>query len=295
MSDLVLGGTGQVGGAVAAGLLAEGREVRVLTRSPERARALPAGMGVVVGDLLDPRSYAAAFAGVERLFLINGVSQTELQEGLAAVNEAHRAGVRRLVYLSVHHAEEGAHIPHFASKTAIEAAVRASGVPFTILRANNFFQNDFWYKDAILGYGVYPQPLGDAGVSRVDVRDVARAAVNALTGTGHEGRTYALVGPEPLTGPGIAATYAEMLGREVRYGGNDLDAWERLMLTMLPAWMVYDYKLMYELFQRAGLRASAEDRRQTEAILGGPARVFAPFARETAARWGSVHLPLPSP
>jgi uncharacterized protein YbjT (DUF2867 family) len=295
MSDLVLGGTGRVGRAVMEGLLAQGREVRVLTRSPERVRALPAAAGGVVGDLLDPRSYAATFAGIQRVFLLNGISPSELQEGLVAVNEARRSGVERLVYLSVFRAERGAHVPHFASKVAIEAAIRASGIPFTILRPNHFFQNDLWGKDAVLGYGVYPHPIGSVGLSRVDLRDIAAAAVAALTQPGHDGRTYPLVGPDILTGPETARIYGEALGREVYYGGDDLSAWERVALTGLPAWMVYDLKLMYALLQEEGLRATPAELEQTCELLGRSPRRFVDFAREVSASWttsGPVPLPM---
>jgi uncharacterized protein YbjT (DUF2867 family) len=295
MSDLVLGGTGRVGRAVVEGLLARNREVRVLTRSPERVRTLPDAAGAVVGNLLDPRSFAATFAGVQRVFLLNGISQSELQEGLVAVNEARRSGVQRLVYLSVYRAERGSHVPHFASKVAIEAAVRSSGIPYTILRPNHFFQNDLWGKDAVLGYGVYPHPIGSAGLSRVDLRDVAEAAVTALTQPGHEGKTYHLVGPEVLTGQETAHIYSEALGREVYYGGDDLSAWERVALTGLPAWMVYDLKLMYALLQEEGLRATPAEVEQTSALLGRPPRRFVDFAREVAASWTtSTPYPLPT-
>ncbi|MBA3559401.1 MAG: NmrA family NAD(P)-binding protein [Gemmatimonadaceae bacterium] len=100
---------------------------------------------------------------------------------LIALSEAKRAGAERIVYLSVHDVGKGPHLPHFASKFAIEHAIVASGIPFTTLRPNNFYQNDVWYKDVIMQYGVYPQPLGSAGVSRVDTGDIASAAANALT------------------------------------------------------------------------------------------------------------------
>ncbi|HYJ77979.1 MAG TPA: NmrA family NAD(P)-binding protein [Longimicrobiaceae bacterium] len=285
MSTLVLGGTGTVGSAVVNGLLERGEAVSVLTRSPDRAETLPQGADAVIGDLQDPATYEHVFAGVERLFLLNAVAATELQEGLAALNEAQRVGVRRLVYLSVHDADAGPHIPHFASKVAIELAIKASGIPYTVLRPNNFYQNDVWYRDAIVDYGVYPQPLGGAGVSRVDVRDIAAAAVNALTQAGHENRTYALVGPEALTGEGTARAYGEALGREVRYMGDDLDAWQEQALQMLPAWMVYDFRLMYAHFQTKGLIASEQDLRDTESVVGAPPRRFADFVREAVAAW----------
>ncbi len=285
MSYLVLGGTGTVGSAVVRKLLGRREEVRVVTRSTEKGAALPPGATAVVGDLQDPATFAHMFDGAERIFLLNGVVPTELQEGLAAVNEARRVRASRVVYLSVHNADKAPHIPHFASKVGIERALAASGVPFTILRPNNFYQNDYWYRDAVLQYGVYPQPLGRAGTSRVDVRDIADAAVNALTGSGHEGKTYALVGPDAWTGENTAAAYAAALGRAVRYAGDDLDEWSRQALQMLPAWMVYDFRLMYAYFQAHGLRATPRDLEETRAIVGGAPRGFGDFVKETVAQW----------
>jgi uncharacterized protein YbjT (DUF2867 family) len=285
MKHLILGGTGTVGGAVARELLGRGEEVRILTRAPEKARALPPGATALVGDLRDPDCYHRVFAHFDTLFLVNAVTDTELQEGLAAVNEARRAGAARIVYLSIHDAEKGPHVPHFASKLAIEEAIRRSGVAYTILRPNNFYQNDYWYRQAIQEYGVYPQPIGDVGLSRVDVRDIAEAGANALTRSGFENRSFALVGPEPLTGAECARAYGEVFGREVRYGGNDLQAWAREAGKMLPAWMVYDLALMYALFQERGLRATAEQIAETERIIDRLPRTFGDFVQETATVW----------
>lgn len=285
MKHLILGGTGTVGGAVVRALLARGEAARVLTRSEESARALPAGAEGVVGDLNDPDCYERVFADFDALFLLNAVSSTELQEGLAAVNEARRAGAGRIVYLSVQNAEGAPHVPHFASKTAIETAIRASGVPFTILRPNNFYQNDYWFRTPVVEYGVYPQPLGAAGTSRVDVRDIAEVAVRVLTEPGFDGRTITLAGPRALTGEDCARDYAAALGREVRYAGDDLDAWAAQARQMLPGWMVYDFRLMYAHFQRHGLVATSAELAEMEALLGRPPRDFADFARETAAQW----------
>ncbi len=241
--------------------------------------------GAVIGDLQDPSTLKGAFVKGDRVFLLNGVTATELQEGLIALSEAKRAGAERIVYLSVHDVGKGPHLPHFASKIAIEHAIAASGIPFTTLRPNNFYQNDVWYKDVIMQYGVYPQPLGSAGVSRVDTGDIARAAANALTKGGHAGKTYTLAGPEALTGEGIAGVYSRVTGREIRYGGDDLDAWSQQAVQMLPAWMAYDFGLMYALFQAEGLRATPAQREETKAIVGAPPRRFEDYARETVASW----------
>jgi uncharacterized protein YbjT (DUF2867 family) len=286
MRHLILGGTGTVGGAVVAELLARGeKNVRVLTRSPEKAAKLPKGTTSVIGDLADPTTYKSVFQDFDTLFLLNLVTPAELQEGLAAVNEAHRAKAKRIVYLSVHDAEKGMTIPHFAAKVAIEAAIRETGIAYTMIRPNNFHQNDYWFKDVILQYGIYPQPIGEIGLARVDVRDIAEASANALTRSGHENQSYALVGPDAVSGEACAKQWSDALGRTVKYSGNDLDAWEKQSLAFMPAWAVYDFRLMYEMFQAKGLKATPAQMKECETIVGHAPRSYRDFVRETVTAW----------
>ena len=285
MKVLVLGGTGTVGSQVGRDLLARGAEVSVLTRDPKKP--LPPGAKAVAGDLLDPATIRTAFLGMDGVFLLNAVSATECHEGLMAVNGARMAGVKKVVYLSVQGVDKAPHLPHFGAKLSVEAALKVSGLPFTILRPNNFFQNDTRYKDVMLAYGAYPQPFGDVGLSRVDVRDIAEAAAIALTTGAADGETVNLVGGDVLTATATAATWGGVLGRKIAYGGNDLDAWEKQSLAFLPAWMVFDFRLMYAFFQEKGLKASPEDLARLTALLGHPPRRFEEFAAETARSWSA--------
>jgi uncharacterized protein YbjT (DUF2867 family) len=285
MSVLVTGGTGTVGSQVVRDLVARGADVKVLTRSPEKSAGLPKGATAVAGNLLEPQTVRRVFDGVESVFLLNGVSATEAHEGLMAVCGMRLARVKRLVYLSVHHVEDAAWLPHFGGKIGIEAAIRKSGIPFTILRPNNFYQNDYWFKDAMLQAGVYPQPLGSAGVSRVDVRDIAEAAAIALTTSAHAGETYDLVGPEALTGESCTIAWSRALNKTLVYAGDDLDAWERQQLQYMPDWLVFDFRLMYAHFQKDGLKASPEAIARQTKLLGHAPRAFDAFAAETAAMW----------
>ena len=67
----------------------------------------------------------------------------------------------------------------------------------------------------------------------------------ALTSSSHHGESYDLVGPDLYTGVSTAAAWSRALGRKVTYAGDDLDAWERQSLTYMPAWMAFDFRLMY--------------------------------------------------
>jgi uncharacterized protein YbjT (DUF2867 family) len=285
MRHLVMGGTGTVGSLVVEGLLKKGESVRVLTRDAGKAKTQPKGAASVVGDLANPDTYEAIFRDYDNLFLLTANGPTDLMEGLAAVNEARRTGAKRVVHLSVHDVEKCPEAPHFASKIAFEAALKQTPLPWTILRPNNFYQNDHWFKDAILKYGVYPQPIGGVGISRVDTRDVAEAAVRALTEPGHAGKTYTLAGPDPLTGEDCARAFSEALGRKVVYGGDDLEAWAKSNRAYMPAWAVYDYALMYAMFQKKGLKATPAQLQETRTIVGHEPRKFADFVKETAASW----------
>lgn len=286
MKIVVTGGTGSVGSHVVRELLARGADVTVPTRSEEKVASLPDGVTGVVGDLASPDTVRRIFKGADAMFLLNTVSPTELHEGLMALNGAMESGVRRVVYLSIQDVEKLPKAPHFGAKIPIELALERSDLEWTVLRPNNFYQNDLWFQEALTSYGVYPQPLGSQGLSRVDVRDIAEAAAVALTEDGHDGETYDLVGPDVWTGEGTAALWGDVMGREIAYGGDDLDAWEQQSLAFLPDWMVYDFRIMYAYFQREGLRAPDGALSRQESLIGHPARGYADFVRETVAAWG---------
>lgn len=287
MNILVTGGTGTVGSQVVKELVARGASVKVLTRDPARVSGLPAGATAVQGNLQEPATVRRVFDGMDGVFLLNAVSTTEAHEGLMAVSGMRLANVKRIVYLSVQHVDRAPWAPHFGAKIGVEDAIKKTGIPYTILRPNNFYQNDHWSRDAMLQAGVYPQPIGDVGLSRVDVRDIGEAAAIALTTTGHEGHTYDVAGPDVLTGTSTAAIWSRALGRPIAYAGNDLDAWEQQSLQYLPGWMVFDLRVMYAHFQAEGLKASPDGLERLARLLGHAPRSFQAFADETAAAWRS--------
>lgn len=91
------------------------------------------------------------------------------------------------------------------------------------------------------------------------------------------------MGPDVLTGASTAQVYSRHLGKTIAYGGNDLDAWEKQVLQFLPPWMVFDFKMMYAHFQKHGLRASADELKTLEALLGHAPRSFDTFVGEMFA------------
>ena len=254
MLVLVIGGTGTVGSEIVSRLRERTVETRVLTRSLQKHRV--DDVEFVKGDLEKPETLAPAFAGADRVYLLTPLHPKEADLGRAAIRAAVEGGAERIVLQTVHQAEAAPHVPHFASKLEMVQTLRESGVPWIDLAPNSFLQNDLRYRVALLDHGVYPQPIGSRGASRVDVRDIADLAVALLLGDGHEGRTIPAVGPDPLTGEWTAEVWSDHLGRPVRYVGDDLEAWIAQARGMLPDWLVGDLAIMYRHFQEKGLVAT---------------------------------------
>lgn len=285
MTILVTGSTGKVGSEVLKELRKRDIAVRALVRKQDAPTQLSEGVEVVVGDLLDPVSVQKALDGVDKLYLLNGVAPDELTQGLIAYDLAKKLKLEQIVYHSVFKVEHFKDVPHFASKLAIESALRQFEVPFTILRPNYFFQNDASLKDPLMGAGIYPMPLGTQGVSAVDVRDIAEAAAIALTTDGHHRKTYNIVGPSVLSGSKVASIWSELLQKEIHYTGESLDPWEEQMRQTVPSWMAFDMRMMFQGYLERGFIAGDGDVEALTELLGHTPRRYEDFARETVLDW----------
>ena len=283
MKTLVIGGTGHVGSEVVKELKKRHADVRVLVRQ-SGVKSLP-GVEVVVGDLLDPVSIEKALQGVEKLYLLNAVTPDELTQGLIAYDLAKKFKLSHVVYHSVFRVEHFKDVPHFASKLAIESTIREFDVPFTILRPNYFFQNDASFKDLLTEMSVYPNPLGPVGISAVDIRDIAEAAAITLTSDQHFGKTYNLNGPAVLSGPNAASIWGKLLGKEIKYAGENMDAFETQMREKAPSWAAFDIRMMFQGYLERGFVAEDGDIANLTGLIGHAHRAYEDFARETMLEW----------
>jgi uncharacterized protein YbjT (DUF2867 family) len=99
--------------------------------------------------------------------------------------------------------------------------------------------------------------------------------------------TIELVGPDALSGEAIAGIWSEVLGRQIRYGGDDLAAFEQRFGSFAPQWMARDMRLMMSRFQRQGMGANPETVARLTDLLGHGPRSYRDFAAETAKQWQS--------
>jgi len=281
MRILVIGGTGTVGSALVPELVGRGVDVRVMSRSAGGSDG--DGVERVAGDMSRPETLAPAFAGVDRAYLLTPLAQDEVLQGTNAIEAAREAGIERLVFQSILDAAGGVGIPHFESKVELLDRIRGSGLAWSVVAPASFYQNDVRLRDLIVEQGIYPNPIGNGGTNRVDVRDIAGVAAAALLDAGYESREVAAVGPDSWTGDGIAKVYSQILGREVRYTGDDLEAWAAQARSVIPDWLVSDLVRMYAHFQDRGLAATDDQLAETRAALGREPRPFSEFARELVA------------
>jgi uncharacterized protein YbjT (DUF2867 family) len=310
MKALVTGATGKVGSEVVKALLQRGAGVRALTRKQpkpgalmiehvehigleEKAKVLiPDGVEIAVGDLSDPVSVAEAIKGVDTLFLLIGSESVivELMQALTAYGLAKKAGLKHVTYVSVYKADQFLEVPHFAAKYAVEEAIRAGGMPYTILRPAYFAQNERGLKPALTGLGVYPIPAGNEGLAVVDIRDIAEAAAISLTKEGHSGKTYDLVSSEMLRGLDAAATWSKLLRKDIAYAGHaDFDGFEaQLRKTGNPSWVAYDLRVMFQGFIERGFSNTEAQTARFAALLGHEPRTYSSYAQELATEWAAA-------
>lgn len=291
MRILVTGGTGKVGSEVIKELVKRNVSVRALVRKQEASTTMPEGVEVFLGDLLDPVAIRKSLDGIDKLYLLNAVAPDELTQGLIAYDLAKEMKLKQIVYHSVFKAEAFKDVPHFASKLAIEGALREFNLPFTVIRPNYFYQNDASLKDTMMNAGIYPVPLGATGISAVDTRDIAEAAAIALTSGGHLGKTYNLNGPEILSGKKVASVWSKLLGKEIRYPGEDLDSFEEQMRKNAPSWSAFDIRMMFQGYLERGFVAEDGDIETLTKLLGHAPRRYEDFAKETAEAWQNVAEP----
>lgn len=271
MTILVTGARGNVGRAVLGRLLALGVPVRAMSRNPEAA-GLPAGVDVADADLTEPDSLRPALRGVRKIFLY---ARPQGVDGVLAL--AREAGVEHIVVLSsaavVTHDLRSS--PIAQSHVRVERAVAESGIPWTFLQPAAFATNALQWAPDIRAESVVRAAYGEAQTSPIHERDIAAVGVAALTGTGHEGVSYVLTGPESLTQRRQAEIIGAAAGREIRFEELPPEAMREQMRLAPPG--VVD-TLLKMLADSVGRPAMVTD--TVEKVTGARARTFTEWAAD---------------
>jgi len=209
---LVTGASGTVGSEVVKALGGSGVKVRAGYRT--RPQNIPSGVESVALDFDDGDTVAAAVMGVETVFLLSNMVDPERK----VVDAAKRAGVKRIVKLSVNGAtEEKFTLARW--HRAVEKHIEASGLSWTFLRPAGFMQNFINYMgETIRKQSAFYTATGTTGAgAHIDARDIGAVAARVLTGKGHEGKAYELTGPRAISYDEAAQVLSKEVGREIKH------------------------------------------------------------------------------
>lgn len=277
---LVAGAAGNTGRPLVEELARSGASVRAMVRRPDDA--VPGDPEKVVADFDDVDSVRTALRGVRRAYLVTPSSERAEEQQRSFVDAAREAGVERLVLLSQLGARADSPVRFLRYHAAVEEHVRDSGIEFTFLRPNLYFQGLFAAAASIAGQGVLPAPIGDAAISAVDVRDIAAVAAATLTQDAHCHATYTITGPRAITHAAMAAAIAHATGRDVRFLDTTPDEFAAALRGVLPAWQVEGLLEDYAHYRRGEANQVTH---VVEEITARPAIPFEQFARDYADRF----------
>ena len=188
-------------------------------RKAEELADLP-GVDVVIGDMLRPDSLGAALDSVDRALMISSPDHTMLDTQCRFVDAAKQAGVPHIVKFSGKQSSIGFDPMKFRftrMHEQIEDYLEASGVAWTHLRPSQFMQVYLREAPTIVTKRALFLPLENVRLAPIDLDDIAKVAFAVLRGSGHEGRSYGMTGPESLTMAEIAERISVAIGKTVRY------------------------------------------------------------------------------
>lgn len=281
---LITGATGTVSTALVDALKGEDVRLRALVRDASKADGLRArNAEIVVGDLDDPGTLPPAFEGVRDLWLLTPNGPRAPENSMNALWAARRAGVERVVRLSVVGAAHDAPNRSGRLHALSDRETESCGMRWTILRPHWFMQNLLNEAGDVGASGAFALNLGAARIGMIDARDIAECAARVLVDDPdrHHGRTYTLTGPRALTFDQVAVGMGAALGRPVAYRPVGDAAKRRTLLGHgVPVWIVD----MLEEYARAYASGWGDFTTDTVAeLLGRPPRGIADFVRDHVA------------
>lgn len=220
---LVTGAAGQLGRLVLDQLLASGRtrpaDIIATSRNTAKLADYAAkGVETRAADFDDPASLEKAFVGADRILIISTDVLDQLgrrlKQHLAAVDAAKKAGAKHILYTSMPNPESSV-IPFASDHLGTENAIKATGIPYTILRNAWYMENLFLSLPHALQSAQWFSSAGNGRISHIARSDIAAATAAALESGSTESRTYTLTGPAALTTNEIASLAARATGKKL--------------------------------------------------------------------------------
>lgn len=287
---LVTAATGRIGREVVTALASAGFEVLAGSRRAAEASAQFASLPNVHAVELDEdreETLTRALSSVDAVCQVSPLSPNMGASTRNLLALAARAGVRQWLRFSLYGADDAEPILEGRWHHEADAAVRDSGMAWTVLQPTQYLQNFLGEEHcaAVATHGAISLPLDGAAVAYIDTRDLGRiaAAILAAEPGAHAGRTYALTGPQALTMDDVAAALGEAIGKPVRYRPMTPAQLQTALVQAGAPATVIEAVLGWFAYCRAG--RAAEVRPEAATLLAGSLTTMSQFARDYADRF----------
>lgn len=277
---VITGASGQLGRLVITLLLKKvpAASLVATVRNVEKAEEI-ATLGVQArqADYNQPASWNAALQGADKVLLI---SSSEIgqrtQQHRAVIDAAKRAGVKLLAYTSVLHADTSV-LGLAGEHRETEAAIRASGLPFVLLRNGWYTENYAMGIPAALSLGAVYGCAGDGRISSAARADYAEAAAVVLTSDNPAGKIYELAGDTSYTLSEFAAEISRQSGKAISYVNLPEAEYKKALLgTSLPEFLA---EQLANSDTGVSMGALFDDGKQLSKLIGRPTSALATAVR----------------
>ena len=275
------GATGQLGHLVIESLLKSlpAESLIAAVRTPSKAADLAAkGVQIRQADYTDPTSLNTAFKDVEKLLLIssNEIGQRATQHR-NVIDAAKRQNVELLIYTSVLHADSST-LSLAEEHRETERMIKASGIPFIILRNGWYTENYAASIPAAIALAAFYGSAGEGRIASAARADFAEASARALTGAIMPGQILELAGDQSYTLKEFAAELSRQTGKSIPYINLPEDDYRGALLGAgLPNWLATG---LASWDNSAAHGALYSDSRQLSTLLGRPTTPFAKVIQE---------------
>jgi uncharacterized protein YbjT (DUF2867 family) len=276
---LLTGATGNIGTHLVQLLVASGASLRIVSRDEKKVAQLDSRIERIIGDLHDSSVVRRALQGIDKLFMIPVLIDSDHAADRLLISEAKPAGVGQIVMISSGVVRLGAKNPVGALHREKEVFIEETGIPWTFLRPGGFMSNTlrFWV-DTIKSQAKVFNPTGDGKTAPISPYDIAAVAAVALTSAGHEGKVYDLTGPELLSAHDQVRILSKVVNKPIQCIDIPVEvAAESMRSNGLPEALIEG---LADLWTRIRKNEGSFQTNEVERLTGKPAQTFDTWCHE---------------
>lgn len=271
---LVTGATGNTGSEIVKQLLEKGVQFKAMSRNKSKFK-FKAKINWVEANFADISSLVLAFKDVESIYVAMPAHPDNEVWINNIITASKKAGVLHIIKLSGIRVSPDADSEIIRVHAKTDDMLMQSGLVYTLLRSNSFYQNIFASIPTIKNLSSIYVPLSDSRLSLIDIRDLSAVAVKVLTENGHSNKIYNLTGPETLSYFDIAKKIGSAIGKDITYYPIAKEEMKSAMLkTGVSEWRADKLSEILAWFGKGGFEAISPD---VESLLKRPAYSFDEF------------------